>query len=597
MTDRVASRAPLPAWAQLFLGVLCRRPTRAIAIAYWYVTRRRVRARNWLRDAAAELLPLYPIWIKLIEVGETDILRVAAQEPSRLGRPRFSLLIHAPGWSGAAAFDRTLASIAAQICKDWELIITGALPPGCSAGALPLRRIAADSPDGASALAPALAAATGDFVMLIPPDAILPPGALLRYQHAALSAPDISIFYGDEDRIDAGGDRREPWFKPRWDNELVLAQDYVSHACVIALPLARAVGEISTDLADCAGYALLLAATARPDVGVQHIAHILCHLPDGRDHDHPAARLLAVSRYVAKDGGRALAGPFGTVRVRWPMPDPPPHVTIIIPTRDRVDLLETCIGSLLRETGYPHYDILIVDNGSTEPATLAWFDATATDPRVSILRYDHPYNYSAINNFAAAQARGTYLCLLNNDTEIVDGAWLDELMRYATRPGIGAVGAKLLYEDGSIQHAGVVIGLGDAAGHAHRALPDEQAGYFAIAHCAHYASAVTAACLVVERAKYEAVGGLDEIDLQIAYNDVDFCLKLERQGWRNVYAPQAVMIHYESKSRGQDLSPRHIERYSRELAVLQARWDTSIVTDPMHHPRLDRASETYRIYL
>jgi GT2 family glycosyltransferase len=285
------------------------------------------------------------------------------------------------------------------------------------------------------------------------------------------------------------------------------------------------------------------------------------------------------------------------VRVSWPLPDLPPSVTIIVPTRDRVDLLDACIRSLLRETRYPHYDVLIVDNGSTEPDTHDWFMTISADPRVSVLGYDHPYNYSAINNFAAAHARGEYLCLLNNDTEIVDGAWLDELMRYAIRPGVGAVGAKLLYDDGSIQHAGVVMGLGNAAGHSHRALPNEQAGYFAQAHCAHYASAVTAACLVVERAKFEAVGGLDEVDLQIAYNDVDFCLKLERKGWRNVYAPQAVLIHYESKSRGQDMAPQHIERYKRELAILQERWDTHVVTDPMHHPRLDRSSETYRIHL
>ncbi|WP_404711405.1 glycosyltransferase family 2 protein [Sphingomonas sp. MMS24-J13] len=597
MTYRGASPSVLPAWAQLFLGVLRRRPARAIAIAYWFATRRRVRARNWLRDAAVELLPLYPTWIRLIEDAETRVLRDAVRLPPSFPRPRFSLLVHAPAWSGAVALDRTLGSIDAQICRDWDLIITGAIPPELEAGGRSFEQIATDAPDGVNALRAALAAARGDFVMIVPPDAVLPPGALLRYQQAALVAADVAIFYGDEDAIDPDGHRSKPWFKPQWDAELVLALDYVSRACVFALPVARAVGEISADLADCVGYAFLLAAAAQPGVTARHIAHVLCHLPKRRDHDDPAARLRAVARYVERQGGRALPGPFGTVRVRWPLPDPPPPVTIIVPTRDRADLLESCIGSLLRETRYPNYDILIVDNGSTEPATHAWFAAIMADPRVSVLRYDHPYNYSAINNFAAARAHGAYLCLLNNDTEIIDGAWLDELMRYATRPGVGGVGAKLLYEDGSIQHAGVVVGLGDAAGHAHRALPDDQPGYFALAHCAHYASAVTAACLVVERAKYEAVGGLDEINLQIAYNDVDLCLKLDRQGWRNVYAPQAIMIHYESKSRGQDLSSQHVERYRRELAVLQERWDTAVIIDPMHHPRLDRSSETYRIHL
>jgi GT2 family glycosyltransferase len=259
--------------------------------------------------------------------------------------------------------------------------------------------------------------------------------------------------------------------------------------------------------------------------------------------------------------------------------------------------MEACVGSVLRETDYADYDVLIVDNGSVLPQTHAWFDTVTADDRVSVLAYDHPYNYSAINNFAARRARGQYLCLLNNDTEIIDGAWLRELMRHAVRPGVGAVGAKLLYPDHSIQHAGVVIGLGNAAGHAHRMLPDDRPGYFALAHCAHEASAVTAACLVVERRKFDAVGGLEEAELQIAYNDVDLCLKLTQAGWRTIYAPQAILIHHESKSRGPDLSPHHIDRYRRELATLQQRWGTATLIDRMHHPRLDRASETYRIQL
>jgi GT2 family glycosyltransferase len=593
----VVSHFSLPIWARLYLAVLWRRPTRAIAIAFWYLSRKRVRARNRLSEAATGLSASYRIWIRIVERAETRALLAASRRALGAGAPRFSLWVHAPAWSDARALARTLASIESQICRDWELIVTGGAPSFTRVDSPVVRHIPAEGHDRASALWLALAAATGDFAMIVPPDAVLPPGAVARYQRAAIDAADVAIFYGDEDIIDAAGRRMRPWFKPQWNAELILAQDYISHACAIAMPLVRSIGEISADLADCLGYALLLAVASRPDVEIRHIAHVLCHLPDGVDLDRPDVRLRAVSRYVADGGGRAQAGPFGTVRVTWPLPDPPPSVTIIVPTRDRVDLLETCIRSLLRKTRYPNYDILIVDNGSVEPDTHAWFTMISTDPRVSVLRYDHPYNYSAINNFAAARSRGEYLCLLNNDTEIVEAAWLDELMRYAIRPGVGAVGAKLLYDDGSIQHAGIVMGLGNAAGHAHRSLPDGQSGYFAQAHCAHHASAVTAACLVVERAKFDAVGGLDEIDFQIAYNDVDFCLKLGRRGWHNVYAPQAVVVHYESKSRGQDMAPQHIERYKRELAVLQERWDTDSVVDPMHHPRLDRASETYRIHL
>jgi GT2 family glycosyltransferase len=568
-----------------------------MAIAFWYVARRRLRARNQLHEAASALFPSYETWIQLVERAETDALVAGLLNTNRNTAPLFSLWIHAPGWSGARALERTLASIRAQFCCDWELIVTGEMSSAVTADKSFLKHIPASGQNQAAALSSALAAANGEFLIVVPPDAILPYGAVARYRHAALDAIGTTIFYGDEDVIDFAGRRARPWFKPQWNAELILAQDYVSHACAIAMPAARAVNEISADLAGCVGYALLLAAASRPGAEVRHIAHVLCHLPDRPGADDADARLRAVSQHIEDVGGIAQAGPFGTVRISWPLPAVLPSVTIIIPTRDRVDLLEACVGSLLRETRYPHYDVLIVDNGSTESSTHDWLMTISSDPRVSVLSYDHPYNFSAINNFAAAHAKGEYLCLLNNDTEIVDGAWLEELMRYAIRRHVGAVGAKLLYDDGSIQHAGVVIGLGNAAGHSHRALPNGQEGYFAQAHCAHYASAVTAACLVVERAKFEAVGGLDEVDLQIAYNDVDFCLKLVRNGWQNVYAPQAVLIHYESKSRGQDMAPQHIDRYKRELAILQERWDTHVLTDPMHHPRLDRASEIYRIRL
>jgi GT2 family glycosyltransferase len=212
-----------------------------------------------------------------------------------------------------------------------------------------------------------------------------------------------------------------------------------------------------------------------------------------------------------------------------------------------------------------------------------------------VLSYKAPYNFSAINNFAARQATGSFLCLLNNDTEVVEPDWLTEMMRYAVQPNIGAVGAKLLYEDGTIQHAGVVVGVGGAAGHAHRFARADQPGYFRQPHVSQYVSAVTAACLVVAKEKYDAVRGLDEDHLPVAFNDVDLCLKLQRAGWRNVYVPHAVLLHHESKSRGSDFAPERVERYRAELRTLQERWGTKTYQDPLHNPNLDRGSETYVI--
>jgi GT2 family glycosyltransferase len=285
------------------------------------------------------------------------------------------------------------------------------------------------------------------------------------------------------------------------------------------------------------------------------------------------------------------------VKVEWPLPQPLPLVSIIVPTKDKLELLQPCIESVLEQTDYDQFEIVIVDNGSVEERTADYLAAIGKNSKVRVIAYPHDYNFSAINNFAAHEARGTFLCLLNNDTEVVNAGWLTELMRYAVREDIGAAGAKLLYDDGTIQHAGVVIGIGDAAGHAHRFLPGHEPGYFCQPHVAQFVSAVTAACLVVEKRKFEAVGGLDENSLAVAFNDVDFCLKLEKAGWRNVYVPHAVLVHHESKSRGKDISPANIDRYQRELNVLQERWGTKTYEDPLHNPNLDRYSETFVIRL
>jgi GT2 family glycosyltransferase len=247
----------------------------------------------------------------------------------------------------------------------------------------------------------------------------------------------------------------------------------------------------------------------------------------------------------------------------------------------------------LEGTRYPAFNILIVDNGSTDRATFDFFAQLSGDSRIEVLKFPGEFNYSAINNFGARHAAGEFLCLMKNDVEVLTPDWLGEMMRQAVRPDTGAVGAKLLYSDGTIQHAGIVLGMGAAAGHAHRYLPNEDIGYFAQAHLSRGVSAVTAACLVVEKFKFFEVSGLDEVVFRVAYNDVDFCLKLSGHGWINRYVPTATLLHHESKSRRNDLSPDQMDRYQAELHALQRRWSTETLVDPLHHPCLDRSSETY----
>lgn len=573
-----------------FLRMLAWSPRQAFGALYWQLTGRSVRARNRLRIAAAQAPFAYELWIKTVERLEKVVAGAPAAAATWQRQPRFSVLVHHDP-AAPAKLDRIRAMLGAQVYAAWELVVVAdpALP-ALPVIADPRVRIVSTT-EPALSFTRVVAAATGDFVLPLPAGAVLPPTALYHYAEALQDTTDTTVLFGDHDRLDACGARSRPWFKPRWNPEMFLAQDYVSDACAIDAAAARAAGDCGT------AYELLLAISADPAARFVHVPHIQASIPEARERRDQAARIAAVERHVAASGATVLPAAFGTIRVQWPLPAEPPLVSIIVPTRDKAKLLATCIDGVLAETNYRNFEILIVDNGSVEQATFDYLDAVSRDARVRVLRYGRPYNYSSINNFAADQARGAYLCLLNNDTEVIDPDWLSELMRYAVRPEVGAVGAKLFYEDRTIQHAGVTIGLGEAAGHAHRFLSNDDEGYFRYAHVAHRVSAVTAACLVVERGKFEAVGGLDGEHLQIAFNDVDLCLKLERAGWHNVYTPYAMMIHHESKSRGSDVSPQHIERYLRELGVLQTRWNTKSYVDPLHHPSLDRSAEHYLIRL
>lgn len=440
------------------------------------------------------------------------------------------------------------------------------------------------------ALDEGISASESDYVVPLRAGDALARDALFHFARGLESDPSALLIYGDEDELDKRGQRARPWLKPRWNAEMFYAQDYLSHASAIETNVARSAAKGS-----CGSiYELMLAATAIANEKIIHVPHVVVHV-DRMAEFRPASRLDTVARHLARLGATCETGPFETVKVQWPLPKHSPLVSIIVPTKDRIDLLRPCIESVIAKTDYPSFEILIVDNGSTQERTVEFLDGFKQEPRFRVLSYPHAYNFSAINNFAAAHARGSYLCLLNNDTEVVTPEWLSEMIRYAIRPEIGAVGAKLLYDDGTIQHAGVVIGLGGAAGHAHRFQPAKDPGYFRMAHVAHFVSAVTAACMVVEKRKFDAVGGLDAENFPVAFNDVDFCLKIGASGWRNVYVPHAVLLHHESKSRGKDAAPENIDRYRRELQNLQERWNTETYIDPLHNPNLDRSSETFVI--
>lgn len=412
------------------------------------------------------------------------------------------------------------------------------------------------------------------------------------YRIACVPGTHGALLYADEDTPGQFGLGTRPWLKPQWDPRLLLAQDYLTGACALPVAALLHAFESTPPREGETLFERLLAWTRTKAPSVRHIPRIGVRRSPDAWRDGAEARRVAVAR-VLGETGEARTGEHGGVRVDWALPVPAPQVSIVIATRDKVDLLRTCLEGVLHATDYPHLDIVVADNDSREPETLDYLDSVARDPRVQVVRWPHPFNYSAINNHAARFARGEFLCLLNNDIEVIAPDWLAHMVREGVQDGVGAVGARLLYPDGTIQHAGVAIGIGNAAGHVHRGLPSGEPGYFAQAHVTRGASAVTAACLLVRKAHFDAVGGLDETHLAVAYNDVDLCLKLRAQGLANIYAPAATLIHHESKSRGLDFAPEHMARYLRELGVFQERWGTVGHIDPWHHPRLDAASEIY----
>ena len=553
-------------WEHLF-RLLPHKPVPALAALYWHLTGRKLRARNRLRVASADLDFPYTVWIEQRErtVERVDEFREAMAKWAR--KPSFAVLLHSSGSYTPDRLQRSIASLDRQIYPIREQT-----------------QASAASVDGA------LDGLTADFVVPLRIGDLLSETALFRFAEAMQSKPGSKIFFGDHDHLDEQGRRRRPWFKPRWNEEMFLAQDYLSAAVAIDGGLARTVASTAVSLD-----ALLLAATALVGEDIVHVPHILCHVataPESRQD-----RLEAVRQHVQPLGATCTPGPFGTTKVQWPLPSGLPLVSIIVPTRDKLELLQPCIQGLLERTDYANFEVVIIDNESVEQRTRAYLAEVVRDPRVRVLPFPGGFRFGAMNNHAAGQARGDFICLLNNDTEIIDADWLTQLMRYAVRPEVGAAGAKLLYDDGSIQHAGVIVGIGGAAGHAHRSLPDDHPGYFRQAHVAQFVSAVTAACLVVDKRKFIAVGGLDEAELPVAFNDVDLCLKLQKAGWRNVYVPHAVLLHHESKSRGSDTLRRNIDRFRREERVLQERWGTRNYSDPLLNPNLDPATETFVIRL
>jgi O-antigen biosynthesis protein len=445
----------------------------------------------------------------------------------------------------------------------------------------------------------ALELVSGDFVTFLDHDDELAEHALFAIVETLNRRQDLDLIYSDEDKIDQRGKRFDPAFKPDWSPELLRQQNYICHLTAYRTELVRKAGGLRIGLEGSQDHDLVLRVSelTSPD-RICHIPAILYHW---RSIPGSIADNTSVKPYAQTAGERAVRDSLlakgvdahvasgaiaATYRVHYALPVPPPLVSIIIPTRDRHDLLRQCIGSIQARSSYTRYELIVVDNQSEELETLAYLRELGESGTARVLNYNRPFNYSALNNEAVKEAKGELICLLNNDVEVLSSGWLTELVGLALQPGVGAVGAKLYYPDGTIQHAGVVTGLFGLAGHAYRFSARGTPGYFGQLLLAREVSAVTAACLVVRRSTFLEVGGLNEVELKVAFNDVDFCLRVRELGYRNMWTPYAELVHHESATRGSDEAPEKRLRFARETAYMRKRWAHVLPNDPHHNPNL-----------
>ncbi len=578
------------------------------------LNRERLQRRHRVRVARPPVPLSHAEWIDRFDRIEGENLEALERRLQVLpARPLLSLVM--PVYNPDLRWlDEAIASVRRQLYPNWELCIAD--DASTDARVLPrlheharrdprIRIVARETNGHISACSnTALALVRGSHVGWIDQDDLLREHALLLMAEAIGHWPQAQVLYSDEDKIDAAGVRREPYFKPDWNPELLLGQNYPSHFTMIATARVRRLGGLRAGFEGAQDHDLLLRCTEgldpRPDGGdVVHIPHILYHwrmhqgsTSTGDAHKSYAARarVRAVQEHLDRRGlaAQAIDDGRGGCRVIWSRPEPAPRVSILVPTRNGLALLRTCLDSVLALTAYPNYEILVIDNGSDDPATLDYLaDITRRDARVRVMRDDRPFNYSALNNAAARRTDGEFLVLLNNDIEVITPEWLDEMVALAAQDGVGAVGARLLYGDGRLQHGGVILlGPRGIAGHAHKFLARDCAGYMGRAMLLQSFSAVTAACLVLRRAHFDAVGGLDERHLAVAFNDVDLCLKLRESGLRNVWTPHAELYHHESVSRGADDTPAKAERFRREVECMSRRWGVRLERDPAYSPWL-----------
>jgi len=602
---------------------LARRPRltrglrRTAKVVWWTVTLQlieRLRERRE-RERAQPHAQGYAEWVRAYDTisdHDLDALRKAQALLTR--RPLISVVMPVFD-TDEYALREAVESVLGQVYEDWELCIADDASTKPAVRRLleefqgrdaRVRVVAREAKGGISAASnAALEIARGEWVALLDHDDVLRPHALFMVARTINDYPDATFIYSDEDKIDTAGTRSDPYFKPDWNQALFYSQNYVCHLATFRRDLAVACGGFRSEFDGAQDWDLFLRMTGAvaPET-IHHVPHVLYHwrvsgsstaLDANVKPYGIAAATQALNDRLAADQVQAdvqpILGQYKQVRYRLPVE--PPSVTIVVPTTGEPQLLRPCIEGLLHRTDYPLFSVFLTmsEKAMDAPGRRAYLERVAKDPRVRLLLYDdRPFNFSWVNNWAVSKADGDIICFLNDDTEPIGRDWLAAMVGHVLQRGVGAVGAKLYYPDETIQHAGVALGLAGVAGHLHRSLARDSAGYFGRAKLDQDVSCVTAGCMLVRKAVFDELGGFDEA-FAVAFNDVDLCIRIRKAGWRIVWTPSAELYHRESSSVGRHDSPERRMQFDHEMCMIRKRWSDTLAHDPHYNPNLSLERE------
>lgn len=567
-----------------------------------------------MRDARADDAN-YQRWLARHRAGAAEL--AAQREQAFPHAPLVSVVV--PCFRSDPRFLREMIdSVIAQSYGSWELVLVDATAGESSvvadavaaAGDARIRRVPLEGNRGIVGNTNAgIEAARGEFVAFLDHDDLIEPDALFCYVKAIEEHPGVDVLFCDEDLFERPGTYLQPVLKTRLNLDLLYSHNCVTHFLMVRRAALEAAGLSPDEVSGAQDYDLTLRVLEQGG-GVAHIPRVLYHW---RIHPASTSGDNAESKPYAQEAGRralqahfdrrGIAGeveetdhPF-VYRMRYALPDPLPLVSVVIPNKDHVDVLGPCVRSLLDKAAYGNFEVVIVENNSEDEATFAFYDElTAADPRVRVVRWPGEFNYSKIVNFGAGEARGDYLLLLNNDTEVISPDFMEEMAGYLQRPEVGVVGAKLYFRDGLTQHAGMLVGPGGAVAHVNQDFPPEREGYLAKAVRPGNFSGVTGACQMMRREVFDQVGGYDEA-LAVGFNDIDFCLRVREAGYLVTFTPYAELYHYEFTSRGREVADEaKLRRWESERDFFATRWARVFEEgDPYGNPVFDPDSAYYAL--